>query len=80
MTNGGFSAAGAPTGETSAYGRADLDSRRLRPRRTVEALARGYVENDIILTNASAISFQVFFALIPLGLSALGGGTGTSNP
>jgi uncharacterized BrkB/YihY/UPF0761 family membrane protein len=58
-------------------GRTWTDSRRLRPRRTVEALARGYVENDI-LTYASAISFQVIFALIPLGLFALGG-TGTSN-
>jgi membrane protein len=45
--------------------------RELRPRRTVEALARGYVENDL-LTYASAISFRVFFALIPLGLFALG--------
>jgi membrane protein len=45
--------------------------RALRPRRTVEALVRGYVENDL-LTYASAISFRVFFALIPLGLFALG--------
>ena len=45
--------------------------RGLRPRRTVEALVRGYVENDL-LTYASAISFRVFFALIPLGLFALG--------
>jgi membrane protein len=47
------------------------DARRLRPRRTVEALVRGYGENDI-LTYASAISFRVIFALIPLGLFALG--------
>jgi membrane protein len=45
--------------------------RRLRPRRSGEALVRGYVENDL-LTYASAISFRVFFALIPLGLFALG--------
>ena len=44
--------------------------RGLRSRRTVGAL-RGYVENDL-LTYASAISFWVFFALIPLGLFALG--------
>ena len=45
--------------------------RGLRPRRTAEALVRGYRENDI-LTYAGAISFRVFFALIPLGLFALG--------
>jgi membrane protein len=36
-----------------------------------KALVRGYGENDI-LTYAGAISFRVFFALIPLGLFALG--------
>ncbi|MBA3359504.1 MAG: YihY/virulence factor BrkB family protein [Thermoleophilaceae bacterium] len=36
----------------------------------MEALLRGYAENNL-LTYASAISFQVFFALIPLGLFAL---------
>jgi membrane protein len=46
-------------------------TRGLRPRRTVEALAGGYRENDL-LTYASAISFRVAFALIPLGLFALG--------
>jgi membrane protein len=46
-------------------------ARGLRPRRTVEVLVRGYVENDLV-TYASAISFRVFFALIPLGLFALG--------
>jgi hypothetical protein len=48
-----------------------MAARGLRPRRTVETLVRGYVENDL-LTYASAISFRVVFALIPLGLFALG--------
>lgn len=52
-------------------GRIWADARRLRPRRMLEALVRSYRENDV-LTYASAISFQVFFALIPLGLFALG--------
>jgi membrane protein len=46
-------------------------ARGLRPRRTIEALAGGYRDNDL-LTYASAISFRVAFALIPLGLFALG--------
>jgi membrane protein len=46
-------------------------ARGLRPRRTVEALVQGFSENDI-LTYANAISFRVLFALIPLGLFALG--------
>ncbi|MDP9259866.1 MAG: hypothetical protein M3Q31_25405 [Actinomycetota bacterium] len=72
------SAPPAPAGTAPAYGRADLDdARRLRPRRIVKALARGNVENDI-LTYATGISFQVFFALIPLGLLAPGG-TGTNT-
>jgi membrane protein len=41
------------------------------PRRTVRALARSFSDDDL-LTYASAISFQVFFALIPLLLTALG--------
>lgn len=36
----------------------------------MDALLRSYAENNL-LTYASAISFQVFFALIPLGLFAL---------
>jgi membrane protein len=47
------------------------DALALRPRPAVKALVRGYAENDI-LTYASAISFQVFFALIPLALFTLG--------
>jgi len=57
-------------------GRTWTDSRRLRPRRTVEALARGYVDNDN--PHQRQRDLQVCFALIPLGLFALGG-TGTSN-
>ena len=52
-------------------GRIWTAARGLRPRRSVEMLVRSYTENDV-LTYASAISFRVFFALIPLGLFALG--------
>ena len=45
--------------------------RRLRPRRTARALLASFGEHDL-LTYASAISFQAFFALIPLALTALG--------
>jgi membrane protein len=45
--------------------------RRLRPRHTATALVRAFSEHDL-LTYASAISFQSFFALIPLALTALG--------
>ena len=41
------------------------------PRAAVSALVDGYKQNDL-LTYASAISFQVFFALVPLALLALG--------
>jgi membrane protein len=47
------------------------DARSLGPRETVAALAEGYREHEI-LTYASAIAFQAFFALIPLALFALG--------
>ena len=52
-------------------GRIWSDARTLRPRPTIQALTASYARNDL-LTYASAISFQVFFALIPLGLFALG--------
>jgi membrane protein len=45
--------------------------RALRPRRTARALFGAFGEHDL-LTYASAISFQAFFALIPLTLTALG--------
>jgi membrane protein len=43
----------------------------LQPRRTARALLKSFSEHDL-LTYASAISFQAFFALIPLTLTALG--------
>jgi membrane protein len=43
----------------------------MHPRRTARALIRAFSEHDL-LTYASAISFQAFFALIPLTLTALG--------
>jgi membrane protein len=52
-------------------GRIWADARGLRPRPTIKALVRGYSENDI-LTYASAMSFQILFALIPLTLFTLG--------
>jgi membrane protein len=47
------------------------DARAMSPRAAVDAILAGFKENDL-LTYASAISFQVFFALVPLGLLALG--------
>jgi membrane protein len=43
----------------------------MHPRRTARALVDAFSEHDL-LTYASAISFQAFFALIPLVLTALG--------
>src|SRR3954463_9709114 len=45
--------------------------RAMHPRRTAKALLASFAEHDL-LTYASAISFQTFFALIPLTLTALG--------
>src|SRR3954469_1500971 len=47
------------------------DARALSPRAATAAVVAGFKENDL-LTYASAISFQVFFALVPLALLALG--------
>jgi membrane protein len=47
------------------------DARALSPRAAVQAILTGFKENDL-LTYASAISFQVFFALVPLALLSLG--------
>ncbi len=47
------------------------EARTLRPRPALDALLEGYKANDL-LTYASAISFRVFFALIPLALFVLG--------
>jgi membrane protein len=56
------------------------DARALSPRSAARAILAGFKENDL-LTYASAISFQVFFALVPLALLALGllGTLGLSN-
>jgi membrane protein len=47
------------------------DARALSPRAAVQAILTGFKENDL-LTYASAISFQVVFALVPLALLSLG--------
>jgi membrane protein len=47
------------------------DARALSPRAAVREILAGFKQNDL-LTYASAISFQVFFALVPLALLALG--------
>jgi membrane protein len=47
------------------------DARALSPRAATHAILAGFKENDL-LTYASAISFQVVFALVPLALLALG--------
>jgi membrane protein len=47
------------------------DARALSPRAALQAVLAGFKENDL-LTYASAISFQVFFALVPLALLSLG--------
>ncbi|MEA2391007.1 MAG: rane protein, partial [Solirubrobacteraceae bacterium] len=56
------------------------DARALSLRAATREILRGFKENDL-LTYASAISFQVFFALVPLALLALGliGTFGLSN-
>lgn len=47
------------------------DSRALAPRAAMREVVHGFKQNDL-LTYASAISFQVFFALVPLALLSLG--------
>jgi membrane protein len=47
------------------------DSRALSPRLAMREVLAGFKQNDL-LTYASAISFQVVFALVPLALLALG--------
>lgn len=47
------------------------DARAMSLRGAARAVLAGFKENDL-LTYASAISFQVFFALVPLALLALG--------
>ena len=47
------------------------EARAMWPRAALREVLRGFKENDL-LTYASAISFQVFFALIPMVLFAVG--------
>src|SRR3954447_25540514 len=47
------------------------DARAMSPRAATQAILAGFKQNDL-LTYASAISFQVVFALVPLALLALG--------
>src|SRR3954471_20984735 len=47
------------------------EARALKPRQAWRDILRGFDRNDL-LTYASAISFQVSFALIPLALLGLG--------
>jgi membrane protein len=47
------------------------DVRSLSPRAALDEILRGFKANDL-LTYASAISFQIVFALVPLALLALG--------
>lgn len=47
------------------------DAKAISPRAAWHAVLRGFHDNDL-LTYASAISFQVVFALVPLALLALG--------
>src|SRR3954470_20097272 len=56
------------------------EARALKPREAWRDILRGFERNDL-LTYASAISFQVFFALIPLALLGLGvlGAFGLTN-
>jgi membrane protein len=56
------------------------DARALSLRAATREILHGFKQNDL-LTYASAISFQVFFALVPLALLALGliGTLGLSN-
>ena len=62
---------GAGAGTREVFGRVRAEARVAVPKDVVRALVRTYRESDL-LTYASAISFQVFFALIPLLLFALG--------
>ena len=64
-------ATGGGDGTREVLSRLRAEMRAAETRDVVRALVRTYKENDL-LTYASAISFQVFFALIPLLLFALG--------
>ena len=61
----------AGAGTREVFRRVRGEARSARAKDVLQAFVRTYRENDV-LTYASAISFQVFFALIPLLLFALG--------
>ena len=62
---------GAGAGTREVFKRVRAEARHFDLRTLVRTLLQKYRENDL-LTYASAISFQVFFALIPLALLGLG--------
>jgi membrane protein len=62
---------GGGAGTREVIARVRAEARAAETRDVVRALVRAFKENDL-LTYASAISYQVFFALIPLLLFALG--------
>ena len=62
---------GAGAGTREVFRRVRAEARHFDWRTLVRTVWNKYAENDL-LTYASAISFQVFFALIPLLLFALG--------
>jgi membrane protein len=64
-------AQGAGAGTREVFRRVRAEARAFDVRTLTRALIEKYRENDL-LTYASAISFQVFFALIPLLLFAIG--------
>jgi membrane protein len=70
----GHAATGGGAGTREVIGRVRHEARTAETRDVVRALIRTYRENDL-LTYASAISFKVFFSLIPLlmfGFALLG--------
>jgi membrane protein len=67
----GSTATGRVAGIREVFRRLRYEARTAETRDVVRSLARAYRENDL-LTYASAISYQVLFALIPLILFGLG--------
>jgi membrane protein len=67
----GHVATGGGDGTREVIARVRAEARTARAADVVRALVRTYRENDL-LTYASAISFQVFFALIPLLMFTFG--------
>jgi membrane protein len=71
MAADGSAATSRVAGLREVFGRLREEARTAETRDVVRALTRAYRENDL-LTYASAISYQVLFALIPLLLFGLG--------